>query len=70
MNLWLKDQGYSVQDVNQLPTIVFAITIVSAWLGTTLAAIYPAWVIYTAVEVCLLFSGLCMIIWDIPRALM
>ncbi|KAL4920058.1 major facilitator superfamily domain-containing protein [Aspergillus aurantiobrunneus] len=69
MNLWLKDEGYSVTQINQLPTAVHAITIVSSWFGTTLAAIYPSWIIYTLVSVCSLFSTLCMCIWNIPTTL-
>lgn len=69
MNLWLKDEGYSVTQINQLPTVIHAITIVASWLGTTLAAIYPSWIIYTVASVCSLFSTLCMCIWDIPTAL-
>ncbi|GAD94613.1 hypothetical protein NECHADRAFT_37175 [Paecilomyces variotii No. 5] len=69
MNLWLKAEGYSVQQVNELPTVVNAINIVASWLGTTLAAIYPSWVIYTLATACCLFGSICMIIWNIPRGL-
>ena len=69
MNLWLKAEGYSVSQINELPTVVYAINIVASWLGTTLAAIYPTWVIYTIISVCSLFSTLCMIIWNIPTGL-
>lgn len=69
MSLWLKAEGYSVSQVNQLPTVVYAINIVSSWLGTTLAAIYPSWAIYTTIIILNLFSTLCMIIWDIPKSL-
>ena len=50
MNLWLKSEGYSIVQVNRLPTVTYAINIVASWLGTTLAAIYPSWIIYTIVE--------------------
>lgn len=69
MNLWLKAEGYSVTQVNHLPTVVNAITIVASWLGTTVAAIYPTWIIYTIASACCLFSTLCMVIWNIPRVL-
>ncbi|KAK4862437.1 hypothetical protein LT330_002570 [Penicillium expansum] len=69
MSLWLKQEGYSVTQINKLPTVTYAINIVSSWLGTTLAAIYPAWIIYTIASACCLFSTLCMIIWNIPTAL-
>ncbi|KAL4785447.1 major facilitator superfamily domain-containing protein [Aspergillus varians] len=69
MSLWLKDEGYSVSQVNKLPTVIYGITIVASWLGTTLAAIYPSWIIFSVVSVCSLFSTLCMCIWDIPTGL-
>ncbi|EYE91867.1 MFS general substrate transporter [Aspergillus ruber CBS 135680] len=69
MSLWLKAAGYSVTQVNNLPTVIYAIQIVASWLGSTLASIYPAWIIYTIISVCCLFSTLCMIIWNIPTAL-
>ncbi|CAK7214554.1 hypothetical protein SCUCBS95973_002186 [Sporothrix curviconia] len=67
--LWLKAEGYSVVQVNRLPTVISAINIVASWLGTTLAAIYPSWIIYTFVSVCCVFSTICMIIWNIPTGL-
>lgn len=69
MNLWLKEEGYSVVDINQLPTVIYAIRIVASWLGTTLAAVYPSWVIYTILTVCASFSTICMMVWNIPVAL-
>ncbi|KAJ5168799.1 uncharacterized protein N7482_004393 [Penicillium canariense] len=69
MNLWLKAEGYSVTKINQLPTITYAITIVASWLGSTLAAIYPEWLIFTVASACCLFSAICMIIWNIPTGL-
>ncbi|KAL4955205.1 major facilitator superfamily domain-containing protein [Aspergillus filifer] len=69
MNLWLKAEGYSVSQINQLPTVTYAIQIVASWLGTTLASIYPSWIVYTIASVCCLFSTLCMCIWTIPTGL-
>ncbi|KUI67531.1 Pantothenate transporter liz1 [Cytospora mali] len=69
MNLWLKEEGYSTVQVNQLPTAFYAIQAVVSWLGATLAAIYPAWVIYSMQAICVLFSTLCMIVWHIPKPL-
>ncbi|KAF2170567.1 hypothetical protein M409DRAFT_64257 [Zasmidium cellare ATCC 36951] len=69
MNLWLKAEGYSVVQVNQLPTVVNAVTIVASWLGSSLAAIWPSWTLYTFASLCCLFSTLCMIIWTIPTGL-
>jgi hypothetical protein len=69
MNLWLKAEGYPVQKVNELPTVVNAINIVASWLGTTLAAIYPSWVIYSLATAGCLLGSICMIVWNIPRGL-
>jgi ACS family pantothenate transporter-like MFS transporter len=69
MNLWLKAEGYSVTKINQLPTVVNAITIVASWLGTTLASIYPSWILYTIVSAAMVFSTICMTVWNIPVAL-
>lgn len=69
MNLWLKAEGYSVVQVNQLPTVVNAVTIVASWLGSSLAAIWPSWTLYTFASLCCFFSTLCMIIWTIPTGL-
>jgi hypothetical protein len=70
MNLWLKAQGnYSVTQINNLPTVTYAVQIVASWLGTTLAAVYPSWAIYGIASACCLFSTLCMIVWDIPTGL-
>ncbi|KAL4793672.1 major facilitator superfamily domain-containing protein [Aspergillus venezuelensis] len=65
----LENEGYSVSHINQLPTVTYAIQIVASWLGTTLASIYPSWIIYTIASVCCLFSTLCMCIWTIPTGL-
>ncbi|KAM0543430.1 hypothetical protein ACHAPJ_012293 [Fusarium lateritium] len=69
MNLWLKEEGYSVQQINTLPTVSNAIQIVASWLGTTLASIYAPWAIYTTVEFSCMFSAICMIVWKIPTGL-
>lgn len=69
MNLWLKAENYSVDQINKLPTVIYAIQIVASWFGTTIAAIYPSWVIYTLASLIMLFSSLCMIIWNIPKSL-
>ncbi|KAK7425935.1 hypothetical protein QQZ08_007517 [Neonectria magnoliae] len=69
MNLWLKEEGYSVEKINTLPTVTSAITVLTSWLGTTLAAIYPSWIIYTIVEACCMFATLCMVVWKIPTGL-
>jgi len=70
MNLWLKAEGtYSVVQINKLPTVTYGIQIIASWLGTTLAAIYPTWALYTFVEGSCLFATACMIAWNIPKGL-
>ncbi|KKY35124.1 putative pantothenate transporter [Diaporthe ampelina] len=69
MNLWLKAEGFSTVKVNELPTGTYAITALASWLGATLAAIYPSWAIYSIETTCVLFSTICMIIWNIPKPL-
>lgn len=69
MNLWLKAEGFSVVKINTLPTVYYAVNAVASWLGTTLAAIYPSWAIYTIQTFLVLFGVLCMIVWNIPQAL-
>ncbi|CAJ2509543.1 Uu.00g145690.m01.CDS01 [Anthostomella pinea] len=69
MNLWLKAEGFSVVQINQLPTVEYAIQILTSWVGTTLAAIYPSWIIFSGMTACVTFSFICMIVWKIPTAL-
>lgn len=69
MNLWLKAEGFDTVQVNELPTGTYAITALASWLGATLAAIYPSWAIYSIETTCVLFSTICMIVWNIPKPL-
>ncbi|SPO07422.1 related to transporter protein [Cephalotrichum gorgonifer] len=69
MNLWLKEEGYSVVQINKLPTVIYGINILVSWFGTTVAAIYPSWIIYSLLTICTSFSSICMIVWKIPTAL-
>ncbi|KAH8771609.1 putative pantothenate transporter [Diaporthe sp. PMI_573] len=69
MNLWLKAEEFSTVQVNELPTGVYAIQALASWLGATLAAIYPSWAIYSIETICVLFSTICMVVWNIPKPL-
>ncbi|KAK8214324.1 major facilitator superfamily domain-containing protein [Phyllosticta capitalensis] len=69
MNLWLKAENFSVPQINKLPTALYAITALASWLGTTLAAIYPSWAIYSISSAACIFSSICMTVWFIPTAL-
>ncbi|CZR66881.1 related to transporter protein [Phialocephala subalpina] len=69
MSLWLKQEKFSVPMINKLPTVISGISVLSSWLGTTLAAIYPPWVIYAIPTIAGIFSSICMTVWNIPRGL-
>ncbi|KAG8162033.1 hypothetical protein KVR01_007798 [Diaporthe batatas] len=69
MNLWLKAEGYSTVKANELPSVTYAIQALASWLSATLAAIYPSRAIYSIETTCVLFSSICMIIWNIPKPL-
>lgn len=69
MNLWLKAEHFSTVQINELPTAYYATYALCSWLGTTVAAIYPTWAIFTMQSSLVLFATTCMIIWDIPKAL-
>jgi uncharacterized membrane protein len=68
MTLWLKASGYSVTQINQLPTGVNGVQIISSLVGTALAAVYPAYTIVTATTVFALFGTIVMTIWNVPTA--
>ncbi|KAH6680064.1 putative pantothenate transporter [Plectosphaerella plurivora] len=68
MTLWLKASGYSVTQINQLPTGVNGVQIISSLVGTALAAVYPAYTIVTATTVFALFGTIVMTIWNVPIA--
>lgn len=47
-SLWLKAKGnYSVSQINRYPTGCDAIGLLVSFIGTTVAGVYPPWVIYT-----------------------
>lgn len=69
MNLWLKAEDYSVPQVNKLPTVISALQILSSWLGTTLAAIYPSNLIYAIAMSGTILGCLLQTIWYIPTGL-
>jgi len=69
MNLWLKAEKFSVPQINKLPTGISGIQIVSSWLGTTLATIFPLNAIYAIPMSSAVFSTICLTIWNIPKPL-
>ncbi|KAF7553121.1 hypothetical protein G7Z17_g3878 [Cylindrodendrum hubeiense] len=69
MSLWLKAEGYSVSQINKLPTGVNGIQIASSLIGTAVAAVYPAWTVVTFTTIFAVFGSICMIVWEIPTSL-
>ncbi|KAI1846640.1 hypothetical protein JX266_007213 [Neoarthrinium moseri] len=74
MNIWLKYEAdthgtYTIPQVNIYPTGVQGVAIITGILSTSLCMIYPLWAIMSVVAACLLFSNVCLLIWDIPLGL-
>lgn len=74
MGLWLKYEAdnhgtYTVAQINIYPTGVQAVAIVTGILSTSLCMIYPLWIIFSVVASFLLFSNVCLFIWNIPLGL-
>jgi ACS family pantothenate transporter-like MFS transporter len=64
-----KAEGYSVVQINNLPTVTSAISVISSWIGTTLAGIVPSWIIFGIATGAAIFGTVCLTIWNIPTAL-
>ncbi|ETS80960.1 hypothetical protein PFICI_08489 [Pestalotiopsis fici W106-1] len=74
MNIWLKYEAdthgtYTIPQVNIYPTGVQGVAIVTGILATSFCMVYPLWAVMTVVASCLLFSNVCLLIWDIPLGL-
>ncbi|KAK2753412.1 hypothetical protein FQN55_003541 [Onygenales sp. PD_40] len=74
MALWLKDEAklhgtYTVPQINTIPTGVQGVSIVVGVLATSLCMIYPIWAVFSVATGILLFSNVCLLIWDIPVGL-
>ncbi|EXJ88504.1 hypothetical protein A1O1_05434 [Capronia coronata CBS 617.96] len=69
MNLWLKADGYSVEQVNNYPTIASAVGIVASWLGTTLAGgVIEPWIMFAIGCTSSIFGAIVMTVWNVPKA--
>lgn len=74
MALWLKDEAKkhgtnSIPQINTIPTGAQGVLVVSAVLATSLCMVYPTWIIFTIVQFIFGFTGVLLLIWDIPTAL-
>jgi hypothetical protein len=69
MTLWLKAEGYTVEQINVYSTGVQGTAIAIGILATNLVMVYPIWVIFSIISGTLLFCNVCLLIWDIPLGL-
>ncbi|KAL5041876.1 hypothetical protein BDW71DRAFT_211712 [Aspergillus fruticulosus] len=74
MILWLKDQAdrhgtWTVSQINMIPTGVQAVAVFAGVLATSLVMVYPPWAVMGVVASVLLFSNVCLLVWDIPLGL-
>lgn len=73
MALWLKSEPnghvFSDTQINNYPSLFYALTALVSWIGTSLATVYPSWMIYTACSIPPIFSYIIMIIWNVPNGL-
>jgi hypothetical protein len=71
MSLWLKAQAkaghhYSVAQINTIPTGVSAVSIVSAFVATSLCMVYPLWAIFSINQFVTAFAVIVLIVWNVP----
>ena len=74
MAIWLKYEAdkngtYTIEEINLIPTGVQGVAIVTGILATSLVMIYPIWIVFTVVSLILLFSNVCLLVWEIPLGL-
>lgn len=74
MILWLKDEAdrngtYTIEQINQIPTGVQAVSIVAGISATSMVMVYPFWAVMSVVGGILFFANLCQVAWDIPTGL-
>lgn len=68
-SLWLKAQKkYTVYQINNYPTVTNAVTIISSFTGTALAAVFDPWKIFLVSISGQVIFGIIMIIYDVPPA--
>jgi hypothetical protein len=69
MTLWLKDEGYTVEQTNVYSTGVQGTAIAIGIVATNLVMVYPIWAIFSVISATLLFCNVCLLIWNIPLGL-
>lgn len=74
MAIWLKDQaskgaGWTIPQINNIPTGVSAVSVVCTLVATSLCMLYPLGVIMSVVQAVTLFAVVCLLIWTIPDGL-
>jgi len=71
MGLWLKalraqGHSYSVAQINTIPTAVSAVSMVSAFIATSLCMVYPLWAIFSINQLVTAFAVIILLIWNVP----
>ncbi|KAJ5894572.1 MFS general substrate transporter [Penicillium taxi] len=60
---------WSVPQINNLPTITTGITLISGFLGASMIDIFPKEPIVLTIQLLMLFSNICLSVWNIPDGL-
>ena len=60
---------WTVQQINQIPTGVQAVSAVALLLSTSLCMVYPVWIIVTVIQFIVLFAMIVLRIWKVPLTL-
>ncbi|KAE9376298.1 MFS general substrate transporter [Stipitochalara longipes BDJ] len=73
MGLYLKSEagksGHHVQQINQIPTGVQAVSAVALLISTSLCMVYPVWIIVTVIQFIILFAVIVLRVWKVPLTL-
>lgn len=69
MTLWLKAEGYSVEQINVYSSGVQAVAIVIGIVAIQLVLVYPIWAIFAVKAGTLFFCNISLLVWDIPLGL-
>lgn len=68
--LWLKAEGYSVEKINAVTTMLPAVTIISSIICSVLSAIYDAKVYLITITALLnILAGVLLAVWNVPKGL-
>jgi hypothetical protein len=61
--------NWTIQQINQIPTGVQAVSAVALLLSTSLCMVYPVWIIVTVIQFITLFAVVVLLIWKVPLTL-